>query len=183
MVRLYPSRILLLGLICCLLCAAVGCKPKYDSDGKMIFHYNESNGIQTLDPAYASGQAVIWPCNLLYNGLVDLDESLNIVPAIAKRWTISDDGCVYTFYLRDDVIFHNTDFYPFKQKRYVTANDFVYSLSRIVDPEVASPGAWIFQKVLRDANGKPAFVAFLARTSETIPWAQALSNSNYGKRA
>ena len=153
MVRLYPSRILLLGLICCLLCAAVGCKPKYDSDGKMIFHYNESNGIQTLDPAYASGQAVIWPCNQLYNGLVDLDDSLNIVPSIAKRWTISEDGRVYTFSLRDDVTFHNTSFYPFKQKRYVTAQDFVYSFSRIVDPEVASPGAWIFQKVKRQQAG------------------------------
>lgn len=174
MVRLYPPRILLLGLICCLLCAAVGCKPKYDSDGKMIFHYNESNGIQTLDPAYASGQAVIWPCNQLYNGLVDLDDSLNIVPSIAKRWTISEDGRVYTFSLRDDVTFHNTDFYPFKEKRYVTAQDFVYSFSRIVDPEVASPGAWIFQKVLRDANGKPAFVAlndttFQITLSEAFP--------------
>ena len=72
------------------LAALIGaCKPKYDTSDKMIFHYNESNGIQTLDPAYASGQAVIWPCNQLYNGLVDLDDSLNIVPAIAKSWPFS----------------------------------------------------------------------------------------------
>lgn len=142
-----------------LVALAGACKPKYDSSDKMIFHYNESNGIQTLDPAYASGQAVIWPCNQLYNGLVDLDDSLNIVPAIAKSWTISDDGLLYTFTLRDDVTFHNTDVYPFKEKRIVTAQDFVYSFSRILDSEVASPGAWIFQKVKRDEKGRAAFRA------------------------
>ncbi len=142
-----------------LVCLLAACKTKVDNSDKMIFHYNESSGIQTLDPAYASGQAVIWPCNQLFNGLVDLDDSLNIVPAIAKSWTISDDGRVYTFTLHDDVTFHNTESFPFKEKRYVTAQDFVYSFSRILDPDVASPGAWIFQKVKRDKQGKPAFTA------------------------
>ena len=90
----------------------------------------------------------MWPCNQLYNGLVDMDDSLNIVPSIAKRWTISEDGLTYTFYLRDDVTFHNTKCYPFKTPRKVVAQDFVYSFSRILDPNVASPGAWIFQKAL-----------------------------------
>ncbi len=137
----------------------VACQHQYRHPEKKIFHYNESNGIQTLDPAFASGQAVIWPCNQLYNGLVDLDDSLNIVPAIAKNWQISDDGRVYTFFLRNDVQFHQTEFFPFDGKRTVTAHDFVYSFSRILDPEVASPGAWIFQKVKRDSDGKPEFRA------------------------
>lgn len=150
------------------------CKTKEDHSDKMIFHYNESMGIQTLDPAYASGQAVIWPCNQIYNGLVDLDDSLHIVPAIAKSWTISDDGRIYTFILRNDVEFHNTEFYPFKQKRFVTAQDFVYSFSRILDPDVASPGAWIFQKVKRDSKGVPAFSAindttFQIELTESFP--------------
>jgi len=136
-----------------------GCKPKYNHTDKMIFHYNESAGMQTLDPAYASGQAVIWSCNQLYNGLIDLDDSLHVVPAIAKRWSISDDGRTYTFVLRDDVTFHNTESYPFKGERRVTAQDFVYSFSRILDSDVASPGAWIFQKVKRDKQGIPAFRA------------------------
>ncbi len=141
------------------ICLFVSCKEKTDNSDKMIFHYNESNGIQTLDPAYSSGQAVIWPCNQLYNGLVDLDDSLHIVPAIAKSWSISNDGRIYTFILRNDVTFHHTEAYPFKGKRYVTAQDFVYSFSRIVDPDVASPGAWIFQKVKRDKQGHAAFRA------------------------
>ena len=154
--------------------ALTGCKPKYDHAGKKIFHYNQSEGIQTLDPAFASGQTVMWPCNQLYNGLVDMDDSLNIVPSIAKSWTISEDGLTYTFLLRDDVTFHNTKEFPFKHPRKVTAHDFVYSFSRILDPDVASPGAWIFQKVKRDKNGNPAFKAlsdsvFQIQLSEAFP--------------
>lgn len=150
----------------------VSCRQGYDNSDKMIFRYNESSGITSLDPAFSSGQSTIWPCNLLYNGLVDLDEQMRIVPSIAKSWTISADGTVYTFILRNDVYFHQTDFFP--QKRKVTADDFVYSLGRIVDGSVASPGAWIFQKVKRDSEGKPAFKAlndstFQITLSEDFP--------------
>ena len=150
----------------------VSCQQGYDNSDKMIFRYNESSGINSLDPAFSAGQSIIWPCNLLYNGLVDLDTQMRIVPSIAKSWTISPDGTVYTFILRDDVYFHQTDFFP--QKRKVTADDFVYSLGRIVDGSVASPGAWIFQKVKRDNEGKPAFKAlndstFQITLSEEFP--------------
>lgn len=152
-------RIISLLWIGLLLMVLTSCGSKQTHSDKMIFHYNESMGIQSLDPAYASGQATIWPCNQLYNGLVDLDDSLNIVPAIAKRWTISEDGKLYTFFLRNDVLFHQTKAYPFEKQRFVTAKDFVYSFNRIVNPEVGSPGAWIFQKVKRTAHGEPRFIA------------------------
>ena len=113
----------------------VGCHHNRHED-KMIFRYNESAGIATLDPAFAKDQSIIWPCRQLYNGLIQLDEELNVQPCIAKRWSISPDGLTYTFILRDDVRFHNG--------RTVTAEDFRYSFGRIVDPDVASPGAWIF---------------------------------------
>ena len=131
------------------------CKSRFNHPDKKIFHYNESSGILSLDPAYASGQSTIWPCNQLYNGLVDMDENLQVVPAIAKSWTITEDGKTYTFILRNDVQFHQTEFFPFEKPRYVTAADFVYSLGRILSPEVASPGAWIFQKVKRDKTAFP----------------------------
>lgn len=135
------------------------CRSKYDNSDKQIFHYNESAGILSLDPIYASGQSAIWACNHIFNGLVDLDENMQIVPAIAKSWTISDDGKTYTFLLRSDVTFHQTDFFPFKGSRHVKAEDFVYSLSRVLSTEAASPGAWIFRKVKRDKDGVPAFKA------------------------
>jgi len=146
------------GMILNLCIAFVACTSTAVSD-KKIFRYNEAVGIQSLDPAYASGQAATWVCNMLYNGLVDLDDSLHVIPMIAKHWTISPDGKTYTFYLRDDVYFQNTNNYYFDKPPKVTAADFVYSFNRIVSSEVASPGAWIFQKVARNDLGKYAFFA------------------------
>jgi peptide/nickel transport system substrate-binding protein len=117
-----------------------------------IFRYNESMGIASLDPAFARNQTVIWPVNQLFNGLVQLDRELNVVPCIAHSWEISEDGKVYTFHLRDDVYFHDDPYFPGGKGRGVTASDFVSSLKRIMDPEVASPGAWIFNSIDRSEN-------------------------------
>lgn len=118
------------------------------SEDKMIFRYNESAGIGTLDPAFAKDQALIWVCAQLYSGLVRLDENLQVQPCIAKRWSISDDGMRYTFTLRNDVEFHRSALFgtPDSTRR-VVASDFVYSLNRIIDDRVASPGRWIFNSV------------------------------------
>ncbi len=120
---------------------------------KQIFRYNEASGIVTLDPAFARDQAHLWVCNQLYNGLVQLDDSLNIKPAIAHDWKISKDGKTYTFYLRNDVYFHNdTVFKGIKRK--VTAYDFVYSYKRLVSPSTASPGSWVFANVAGNNENK-----------------------------
>lgn len=150
------------------------CKKVENHPDKMIFRYNESSGITSLDPAFSSGQSTIWGCNLLFNGLVDFDSTLQVVPSVAKRWEISEDGKTYTFILRDDVFFHDTQFFRFSGKRKVVASDFVYSLSRILDGSVASPGAWIFQKVARQSDGTPSFFApndstFQIQLSEVFP--------------
>lgn len=126
----------------------LSCKERATNEDKQIFRYNEVSGIATLDPAFAKDQALIWACTQLYNGLVRLDEELNIQPSIAKRWTISPDGKTYTFTLRNDVHFHINELFNTECKsRTVVAQDFVYSLSRILDPKVASPGMWIFNQV------------------------------------
>ncbi|MFC2090191.1 ABC transporter substrate-binding protein [Bacteroidota bacterium] len=110
---------------------------------KQVFRYNESKGITLLDPAFARNQTIIWPVSQLFNGLVQMDDSLNIQPSIAKSWTISEDGLVYTFNLRNDVRFHPSDYF-ISDPGVVTAKDFVYSFNRILDSRIASPGAWIF---------------------------------------
>ena len=127
--------ICLAALALLLLC---GCNRHNHSD-KQIFRYNESAGIATLDPAFAKDQSIIWPCRQLYNSLIELDTALEVQPSLAKRWEISADGLTYRFTLRNDVKFHNG--------RRMTAHDFEYSFGRIIDPDVASPGAWIFSGV------------------------------------
>ena len=128
---------------------AISCTVK-KTERQNVFRYNESKGIATLDPAFARSQALIWPVIQLYNGLVQLDENLKISPCIAKEWEVSSDGRRYAFHLRDDVFFHDHPLFEGGTGRRVVASDFIYSLNRITDPEVASPGAWIFH--LLDKN-------------------------------
>lgn len=130
-----------------------GCtNSKYEDNAQTVFRYNESSGISSLDPAFARNQANIWAVNQLFNGLVQLDDKLNIKPCIAKRWDISEDGLVYTFFLRNDVLFHNSVVFKNKGSRKVTAYDAEYSLKRLADARLASPGSWILNNVALDQN-------------------------------
>ena len=95
----------------------------------------------------------MWAVHQLYNTLVEVDSNLNIVPSLAKRWIISEDKKTYTFYLRNDVVFHNDDCFVNGQSRKLTAKDVEYSFKRIVDKNVASPGSWIFNSKLDSADG------------------------------
>jgi ABC-type transport system substrate-binding protein len=115
--------------------------------GSLVFKYNESKGIPTLDPAYARSLPVIWPINQLFNGLVQLNDSLQVKPCISKEWTISNDGKTYTFQLRSDVFFHDSQVFSEGQGRRVVASDFIFSFNRIVNPSTASPGAWVFSSI------------------------------------
>ena len=147
------------------------CGRNTSSDENLkIFKYNESAGILTLDPIYAKDLPHIWACNQIFNGLVAFDDEMNVVPAIAKSWNISEDGMTYTFVLRDDVWFHEDECFEKttdnRQRttaivqnisatqqlsnsatRRVTAHDFVYSFNRVLDRKLNSSGSWIFSNV------------------------------------
>lgn len=112
-----------------------------------VFRYNEHSNIPTLDPAFARNPQSIWPMNQLYNGLVQLDDSLNIVADIAQRWVIDDSTNTYTFYLRNDVYFHTSEVFNDRYTRKVIASDFAYSFDRLLDEKVASSGSWVLQNV------------------------------------
>lgn len=111
-----------------------------------IFHYNEYNGIASLDPAFAKSQSTMWPAHQLFNTLVEVDDSLHIVPSLAKSWDISEDRRTFTFHLRTDVFFHDDKCFQSGKGRRMIADDVVYSLGRIMDKQVSSPGAWIFNR-------------------------------------
>ena len=136
----------------------LSCNYHDKKTGKTVFRYNEAANITTLDPAFARDQTIIWATNQLFNGLVQLDDRMEIRPCIAKSWEISTSGLAYTFHLRQDVFFHNSPAFENGKGRKVVAQDFVYSFQRITDPKVASPGAWIFNNVSRAIN-KPPFEA------------------------
>ncbi len=122
------------------------------TNNKKIFRYNEPTGIASLDPAFAKNQSIIWPVHQLYNTLVQVDDSLNIVPSIAKSWDISTDKKTYRFHLRNDVFFQENDAFPAGKGRLLNAKDVVFSLSRILDKKTASSGAWIFNERISGAD-------------------------------
>ena len=127
-----------------------------------IFHYNEQSGIASIDPSFAKNQSIMWAIHQLYNTLVEVDSGLNIVPSLATRWHISDDKKTYTFFLRNDVYFHDDPCFPGGKGRLMTAHDVAYSLQRIMNKTTASPGAWIFNNRVDSVRG------FLALNDTTI---------------
>ena len=100
----------------------------------------------TLDPAYivdVPGGAL---AAKIYNGLVRFDRDGKIVPDLATRWEVSDDGRLYRFFLKEGVRFTNG--------RELVAEDVVYSLRRLLDPAVNSPRSWLLEAL----KGAPAFM-------------------------
>jgi len=134
--------------ISCILILLFSCVNKSNTNkDHLVFRYNEHANINTLDPAFSRTLQDTWVCNQLFNGLVQLDSDLNILPSIAKDWTISEDGLIYTFNLRNDVYFHKHKLFGKDSTRIVVAKDFTYSLNRLKDEKIAAPGSWVLNKV------------------------------------
>lgn len=125
------------------LSACEGCNHQAEDKGK-FFRYNQASGITSLDPAFSSDLANIWAVNQLFNSLVQLNDSLQIEPCIAKSWDISADGLIYTFHLRDDVFFHDDVCFNGGRGRKAVAGDVVFSFIRLIDPATAARGSWVF---------------------------------------
>ncbi len=85
----------------------------------------------TLDPHLTGDTTSSAVVVEIFGGLVSFDTSLNLIPDIAESWNISEDAKTYTFKIRKNAVFHSG--------KKVTANDFVWSFNRAVDPDTASP--------------------------------------------
>ena len=160
------------------------CQPeKSKFSDKEVFRFNQFENVSSLDPAFARDIPNIWATNQLFNGLVQLDDSLRIKPDIALSWLISNDNLEYTFKLREDVWFHKNAVFPFPDStRRVTARDFTYSFNRLTNPKLASPGAWVLKNVesyraldnftfqIRLKKAFPAFLGLLSmRYCSVVP--------------
>lgn len=177
--------------IFCVLVFMNSCSKKQIKTQELtVFRYNESANIQTLDPAFARNQAIIWPCNQIFNSLVLLDDELNVKPDVAKSWEISEDGKTYEFIIRNDVYFHKHSNFGKDSTRVVVASDFEYSFKRLISEQLASPGAWIFQyvddfKALNDSVFQiklqkpfPAFLGLLSMKYASVVPKEIIEDKN-----
>ena len=76
---------------------------------------------------------------LLFNGLTAHDGENQVVPCLAKRWTFDEASCTYTFYLEEDVKWHDGE--PF------TAEDVKFTIEAIMDPDNGSENAPNYEDV------------------------------------
>ncbi|NTW05172.1 MAG: peptide ABC transporter substrate-binding protein [Peptococcaceae bacterium] len=120
------KRGVFLVLVVLSLMALAGCGV--NESVSQIARYNVCTEPETLDSAKATGQPEGTILTNMYEGLVRYGEGNKIIPGIAKEWQISPDGLVYTFKLRESK-WSNGD--P------LTAEDFVYSWRRVLNPDNA----------------------------------------------
>jgi oligopeptide transport system substrate-binding protein len=91
---------------------------------------------ESLDPAISNGQPEARICMALYDGLVEYHpKNMSPVPALAERWQSNNDSSEFKFYLRHNGRWSNGD--PIK------AQDFVYTIRRVVSKETASRNAYL----------------------------------------
>jgi len=87
----------------------------------------------TLDPAMVQDSTSAQYVVHLFSGLVALNGALEVVPDLASRWEVSEDGRTYVFHLRPEA--------TFQDGRPITAKDFIYSIERACSPRLGSPVA------------------------------------------
>ena len=97
---------------------------------QQVLHRGNGAEVQTLDPHLAEGVPAANILDDLYEGLVTRGRNGEFAPGVAESWEILDEGKRYLFYLRKNARWSNGDS--------LTAEDFVYSLRRILDPRTAS---------------------------------------------
>jgi oligopeptide transport system substrate-binding protein len=97
------------------------------------------NDPSSLDPVKLVDLYGVAVANQIFDGLVAFDAHLNVVPDLAQSWSASRDGLVWTFHLRQGVQFHNG--------REMSAEDVVYSFSRLLNPAVGSRSSHLLDKV------------------------------------
>jgi oligopeptide transport system substrate-binding protein len=167
----FPATFLLLSALLIILAACGGGStttpttsgtPSLASNQVLTFPNVGTTDIGVLDPALGpdanSGIAV----GMIYTGLVKFDKSLNVVPDQAT-WTISPDNKVYTFTLKSGIAF--SDGTP------VTAQTYVYTMTRALLPEVKSPIATFFLGLIVGSDevngGKTKILAGVKAVNDT----------------
>ncbi|MFL5626781.1 MAG: ABC transporter substrate-binding protein [Ktedonobacteraceae bacterium] len=102
--------------------------------------------ITTLDPALvmAADQPSMSAIQMIYTGLVQLDDKLQVQPQLAQSWDVSADGTAYTFHLRRNLQF--SDGTP------LTSADVAYSIDRALQPTTKSTVAPIYLSLIKDSD-------------------------------
>lgn len=103
-----------------------------------------STDLTTLDPAIAYDQNSLTALSMIFTGLVQLDDHMQVQPGLASSWSQSSDGLTWTFLLRKGLKF--SDGSP------LTANDVAYSLDRALQPATKSSTAPLYLGIINNSD-------------------------------
>lgn len=147
--RLAPAIALLVALVVSLVPsgvtwaddASITFTANYRQDVPVQVDASSTSEISTLDPALAEDNVSINPVENLFLGLTDVDPITNAInPELATTWEFNEDGTVWTFTLRDDVMWMRYDPASGEAEvlRPVVADDFVFGIKRACDSRLGS---------------------------------------------
>ncbi len=134
-----PSLVLILLALTCVLAGVVPATAQGRAADAGVYRRPLGGDPATLDPPRITdvyGRSV---AEQIFDGLVTFDQTLAIMPALAQYWKASRDGLTWTFTLRQGVRFHHG--------REVTADDVVFSFTRLLDPRLKSSAADAFTAI------------------------------------
>jgi len=116
---------------------AVGAGRKKDGkpDGGSL-SYGEYGRPATLDPVTSNEMISLRLTELIFNGLVGINEKQEIVPELAEKWDCSADGRTYTFFLRKDVTWHPKEG---EEAKPFTAEDVIFTYKIMMHPKTITP--------------------------------------------
>ena len=133
MKRLPSVLLLIFFFVFIMMAPQAGAERKTDGkpDGGTL-NYGEYGRPSTLDPITSNDMISMRIIELIFNGLVGINEKQEIVPELAERWEISEDGKYYTFYLRQDVMWHPKEG---EEPAPFTADDVVFTYNIMMHPK------------------------------------------------
>lgn len=109
------------------------------------------SSITSFDPVKTIDVATLRIGQQIYEGLVDINNELKVVPLVAESWETTDNK-IWTFKIRKGIYFHDDPAFPGGKGREVTAKDVKYSLERVLDPKAKTVGSWIFSGIVKGAD-------------------------------
>ena len=138
--------------------------------GKVVMNFEAE--VDTLDISKAMGGMNV--LGFVGASLTALDpETMQVVPYLAKDWTISDDGLTYEFTLRDDVTFHNGA--P------LTAEDYAWTIQRMMDPEIGSNCVWVVYPAVSEVEAVDEHTLRITLFAPNYYFLAALADSSCGQ--
>jgi oligopeptide transport system substrate-binding protein len=103
-----------------------------------------NSDLYSFDPAIAPDAFSAYAIDMVFTGLVQLDDHANVKPQLASSWSVSSDNLTYTFHLKPNLVF--SDGTP------LTSADVAYSINRAFLPETKSSTASYYMRYIKDSD-------------------------------